>query len=239
MAEEASETLRNNQQNTGDDNSEGGAPIQPNKKHIPTFLYNTWIQKYNPATAYPITKMYLYTKSNLNTLSSTDYHVLVNYNSYNNSFYFKNCDNHNSHFLNIDENEYDSDRGNHNCIQWSPTPVAQWTFIKKQNVPDINNAESFIICTMDGRYKLIIKNNKLFVRDDKNILHRNQKPAIIYVKHYIDNTNELTNNIITNDSEKKEDHVSREKFLQTQLTKVDKDIATHIEISNPSHQVIL
>ena len=31
MAEEASETLRNNQQNTGADNSEGGAPIQPNK----------------------------------------------------------------------------------------------------------------------------------------------------------------------------------------------------------------
>ena len=56
---------------------------------------------------------------------------------------------------------------------------------------------------MDGRYKLIIKDNKLFVRDDKNILFKDQKPSTIYIKKcndYVNNTNyyDINNNDINN-----------------------------------------
>ena len=175
-----------------------------NKKHIPTFLYNDWISLYKPAKPYHISKISFHTKNNLNQLSHSISHVLVNYNSFNKNFYFRDCDEENPKVLNVDENEYDYDQENHNFIQWSTASVSQWTFIKSDE-PNIGDAESFIITTMDGRYKLIIKNNKLFVRDDKNILFKNQKPSTIYVKNYIDNTNnndEFKNNLILNNENK-------------------------------------
>ena len=176
-----------------------------NKKHIPSFLFNDWISFYKPAKAYQICKISFHTKNNLNELSEPIMYVLVNYNSFIKNFYFRDCNKENPQVLNVDENEYDYDQENHNFIQWSTGSVSQWTFIKSTE-KNIGDAESFIITTMDGRYKLIIKDKKLFVRDDKNILFKDQKPSTIYIKKcndYVNNTNyyDINNNDNDNDND--------------------------------------